>query len=106
MRTLLAILLLVTAGAALGGCGGGDDSGKSKSSGSGPKVPDLVGKNWSDATDKLSLAGIPYISQSKPGTESSTAAPETDFEVCSTKPAAGEPLGTDITMIIAPVGKC
>jgi PASTA domain len=102
VRACAAILLVLATG--LGACGGGGDSGKS--SGSGPKVPDLVGKNWSDATDQLSLAGIPYISQSKPGTESATAQPETAFEVCSTKPAAGEPLGTDITMIIAPPGKC
>jgi hypothetical protein len=101
---LAALLVLVAAVFTLGACGG-SDSDKSKSSG-GPKVPDLVGKNWSDATDQLSLAGIPYISQSKPGTESGTAQPETAFEVCSTKPAAGEPLGTDITMIIAPPGKC
>ena len=102
-RLATLITVLVTAAAGLGACGGGGDSEKKSS---GPKVPDLVGKNWSDATDQLSLAGIPYISQSKPGTESGTAQPETAFEVCSTKPAAGEPLGTDITMIIAPPGKC
>jgi beta-lactam-binding protein with PASTA domain len=97
----LLVVLAVTA--SLTACGGGDSH---KSSGGGPKVPDLVGKNWSDATDQLSLAGIPYISQSIAGTESSTAAPETAFEVCSTKPKAGEPIGTDITMFIAPKGKC
>jgi beta-lactam-binding protein with PASTA domain len=101
VRTRLLVVLAVAA--SLTACGGG---GSHKSSGGGPKVPNLVGKNWSDATDQLSLAGIPYISQSVAGTESSTAAPETDFEVCSTKPKAGEPLGTDITMFIAPKGKC
>jgi len=101
VRTGLAIALAVVA--SLAACGGGDsDSSSSK----GPKVPDLVGKNWSDATDQLSLAGTPYISKVKPGSNPTPGMPETAFEVCSTQPKAGEPLGTDITMQIAPTGKC
>ena len=95
-------MIVLAVVASLSACGGGDSH---KSSGGGPKVPDLVGKNWSNATDQLSLAGIPYISQ-RVGGQSSTPAAETDFEVCSTKPKAGEPAGTEITMFIAPKGKC
>jgi hypothetical protein len=102
VRKRLVIALAVAA--SLAACGGGGDSDKSSSKG--PKVPDLVGKNWSDATDKLSLAGIPYISKTRAQSQTGKVLKETDYEVCATHPEAGEPLGTDITMEIAPIGKC
>lgn len=97
-------MIALAVAASLTACGGSDKSNSSSSKG--PKVPDLVGKSWSDATDQLSLEGTPYISKVKPGSNPQPGMTEDKFEVCSTQPKAGEPVGTDITMEIAPTGKC